>query len=106
MPRRVCSARTPRRAVATNNAPPAGALKQPVIRKNRNTSPIPTIVRSGRHAQYWNARGAQHLLRRRAEKNLLDPALMPAANSHHDQAEMEIRRDAQNLRERLADHYH
>src|SRR5262245_24513130 len=63
-------------------------------------------VRFGRRAHDRNAHGPQHLLRRRAEENLFDPALMPSANSHHDQTEMEIGRDAQNLRERLADHDH
>src|SRR5215510_1468889 len=65
-----------------------------------------STVRFGRHAHYRYARSPKNLLRRRSEENLFDPALMPPANSHHDQTEMEIGRDAQNLRERVADHYH
>src|SRR5262249_59479618 len=67
---------------------------------------IRSTVRFGRHAHDRYARSAKNLLRRRAEENLFDPALAPSANSHHDQTEMEIGRDAQNLRERLADHDH
>src|SRR5262245_15850214 len=75
----------------------AGATEPPHL-IGRNASPLRSFVRlspcSRRNAHNRNARDPQHLLRRRAEKYLLYPAPMPAANPHHDQAEMEIGCDA------------
>ena len=55
----------------------------------------------GRHAHDGEARGAQHLLRRRAEEEFFDIPLTPPARAEHDHGEVQISGDAQNFGERF-----